>query len=215
MIPKKLQDRLRNWSPKWRPARFKATLVAMLALAVIIPLGLLAIPYLDIFNEMAVQPKGKPQGTYGWFTHWQQIVVHRDPVEGTIPMKGWMPYPIEGNDDASRKKAGEVLVAPPRTEERLQTGQKWFNVFCITCHGPEGDGNGKIVGPDLFPAPPSLHTEQARNFPDGHIFHVITKGQNKMPSYADRLTVDQRWSVVEYVRALQRARKMAEEEAQK
>lgn len=213
MIPKKLQETLAGLQPKWHGARFKATLFAMLILAVAIPLGLLAIPYLDIFNEMAVQPKGKAQGTYGWFSGRQERIVHRDPVPGTIPMASWMPYTIEGNDAASRERAARELTSPPRSEASLAIGQKWFNVFCITCHGPQGDGDGLIVGPNLFPAPPSLHTPQARAFADGHIFHVITAGQNKMPSYADRLNPEQRWGVVHYVRALQRARKMAEESA--
>ena len=214
MIPKKIQDTLKSWAPRWHPGRFRATLAAMAVLAVVVPIGLLAIPYLDIFNEMAVQPKAKAQGTYGWFSDHQELVAFRQPVPGTIPMSGWMPYPIQGNDDASRKLASETLKGPePVYELTKNVGQKWFNVFCITCHGPEGDGNGKIVGPNLFPAPPSLHTEQARKFAEGHIFHVITAGQNKMPSYADRLTPEQRWRVVHYVKAMQEARKMAEEDA--
>ena len=66
-------------------------------------------------------------------------------------------------------------------------------------------GTGPIVGPALFPAPPSLHTKAARDFKDGRIFHVITRGQNTMPSYADKLTVEDRWAVIHFVRALQRA----------
>ena len=86
-----------------------------------------------------------------------------------------------------------------------------FNTFCIVCHGPRAEGNGSIVGPGLFPAPPSLHSEAARGFKDGRIFHVITRGQNKMPSYAGDLTPEERWSVVHYVRALQKALQMQEE----
>lgn len=214
MIPKKLQEQLGRISPKWYPGRFKATLFAMMILAVVVPLLFLAIPYLEIFNEMAVQPKAKAQGTYGWFSGRQELVAHRNPVPGTIPMNAWHSYPIEGNDEASRQRAAEILVGPPFDVELTETvGKKWFDVFCITCHGPRGDGDGLIVGPELYPAPPSLHTEQARAFADGHIFHVITGGQNKMPSYADRLNPEQRWRVVHYVRALQRARKMAEESA--
>jgi mono/diheme cytochrome c family protein len=38
------------------------------------------------------------------------------------------------------------------------------------------------------------------------IFHVITNGQNSMPSYLSQITVDERWAIVNYVRALQRAK---------
>jgi mono/diheme cytochrome c family protein len=213
MIPKKLEDGLRNWSPRWRPNRFKATLIALPILAIAIPLAVLAIPYLDVLNDMAVQPKGKPQGQYGWFSR-QSLVVERPPVAGTIPM-GYVPYTIQGNDEASRKLAEETLTNPlpldTETQRRtaLKRGQKLYNTFCIVCHGERGVGNGRIIGPGLFPAPPSLHTDQALAFKDGRIFHNITRGQNKMPAYADEIDPDDRWAIVYYVRALQRTMQAA------
>jgi len=41
--------------------------------------------------------------------------------------------------------------------------------------------------------------------PDGEIFNTITNGKNTMMSYADKLSPEDRWAVVTYVRALQRA----------
>ena len=49
--------------------------------------------------------------------------------------------------------------------------------------------------------PPSLHRYIDR--PPGYIFEVITKGFGMMASYAAELTVEERWAVVAYVRALQ------------
>ncbi len=210
MIGKKLQDKLRSWSPIWRPGRFQATLVGLVVAAIVIPLAILAIPYTDLLNDMAVQPKGKSQGYYGWFSG-QHLIAARPPVAGTMPMDGYDPYPIEGNDDAARELAGKILKNPlPSTRENIELGKHWFENLCIVCHGPHAEGNGLLAG--VFPAPPSLHTKQAREFPDGRIFHVITKGQNKMPSYADKLEPRERWAVVLYVRALQLAKQMAEED---
>jgi mono/diheme cytochrome c family protein len=39
-------------------------------------------------------------------------------------------------------------------------------------------------------------------FPPGRIFHVITMGTGKMPSYAAQLSADERWKVVTYVHAV-------------
>lgn len=215
MIPAKIQEKMRDFSPKWRPGWFKATLVAMPVLAIAIPLALLAMPYLEWFNDMAVQPKGKAQGRYGLWTG-ERDIVQRPPVEGTVPMEGYAAYRIDDEDpEKAAKRAGEELTNPvPVSQEVLELGRKWFETLCIVCHGPEAEGNGKIVGPDLFPAPPSLHTATARAFPDGRIFHVITKGQNKMPSYADVLDPQERWSVVHYVRVLQRAMEKAQSGAE-
>jgi mono/diheme cytochrome c family protein len=49
--------------------------------------------------------------------------------------------------------------------------------------------------------PPSLHAY--REVADGYIYQVITEGFGLMPSYAAELTVQERWAVVAYVRALQ------------
>lgn len=211
MIQKKLEDGLRNWSPKWRPMAFKATLIALPFVAIAIPLLVLAIPYLEILNDMAVQPKGKTQGQYGWFGD-QSLVVERHPVPGTIPM-GYVPYTIEGADEEARKLAEATLVNPLKsTREVLERGRQLYETFCIVCHGERGIGNGKIIGPGLFPAPPSLHTKQAREFKDGRIFHNITRGQNKMPAYADEIDPVDRWAIVHYVRALQRTMQASDQD---
>ena len=56
------------------------------------------------------------------------------------------------------------------------------------------------------------NTPQARAYPDGRIWHVITRGQNKMPTYADILTPTERWQVVHWIRVMQLAKKKAEAE---
>jgi mono/diheme cytochrome c family protein len=42
--------------------------------------------------------------------------------------------------------------------------------------------------------------------PEGEIFNTITNGKNTMSSYADKLDPGDRWAVIAYVRALERAR---------
>ncbi len=54
-----------------------------------------------------------------------------------------------------------------------------------------------------FPHPPSFHQARLRDAPDRHFFDVITQGYGVMPSYADRVTPQDRWAIVAYIRALQ------------
>jgi mono/diheme cytochrome c family protein len=54
-------------------------------------------------------------------------------------------------------------------------------------------------------ATPSYHDPRLRDQPDGELYQTITLGKNTMMSYADKLTPEDRWAVVAYVRALQRA----------
>jgi hypothetical protein len=49
--------------------------------------------------------------------------------------------------------------------------------------------------------PPSLHKYIDK--PSGYFYEVITKGFGMMASYAGELTIEERWAVVAYIRALQ------------
>jgi cytochrome c5 len=203
MITPRLIDKL---LPKWSPTMYKATLGGLVVLAIVIPLAMAATPFIEFFNGMAAQPKGKAQMTYGR-VYGMDLIVERPPVEGTIP-RGYFPYEFDelGNTIEDAKLVGAQLKNPvPITMAVLEQGRNRFNTFCIACHGERGEGNGPVTGPDRFPAPPSLHTQQAVGYQDGTIYHILTKGVGKMPSYADKLAPDERWAVIHYLRALQRS----------
>jgi mono/diheme cytochrome c family protein len=90
----------------------------------------------------------------------------------------------------------------PVTKEMLERGQERYNIYCAVCHGATGYGDGIIVQRG-FPQPPSYHTDELRNAPPGLFFDVITNGYGVMYSYASRITPDDRWAIVAYIRALQ------------
>lgn len=123
----------------------------------------------------------------------------RPPLKGTIP-RGYSPYAYPDDPEA----AGANLHNPlSRTAAILAKGQKTYNTYCLVCHGGNGLGDGPIV--PKFPRPPSLLSEKVQGWTDGRIFHVITRGQHLMPSYASQIMPEERWAVIHYVRVLQRA----------
>jgi mono/diheme cytochrome c family protein len=124
----------------------------------------------------------------------------RSPVPGTVP-RGFTPYRYEAKD--SLLAQSELENPLPRTSEVLGRGQRVFMTYCVVCHGPKGDGQGYIV--PKFPMPPSLLSQKVSEWRDGRIYHVITRGQNLMPSYASQILPEDRWAVIHYVRALERA----------
>ena len=90
----------------------------------------------------------------------------------------------------------------PVTKELVDRGQARFNIYCIVCHGPVGNGDGMIVRRG-FPKPPTYHDDRLRNAPVGHFFDVMTNGWGKMPSYAYQVQPADRWAIIAYIRALQ------------
>lgn len=133
---------------------------------------------------------------------------------GAIP-RGFRPYSIASMDQAK----GHINPLP-RSKEHLTKGKELYNVYCIVCHGKFGDGDGTVAAlPNwprpLFPRPPSLQSDQVRDYKDGQLFHIITMGQNLMPSYAEKLSEEERWQVVHYLRALYRAKHPTAEDMKK
>lgn len=97
-------------------------------------------------------------------------------------------------------------------EENIKLGKAKYEIYCSACHGYSGFGDGLVskraanLAQDTWTAPSSLHLDRIQKQPVGQIFHTISKGQGKMASYASSITPQERWSIVLYVRALQRSR---------
>jgi mono/diheme cytochrome c family protein len=86
----------------------------------------------------------------------------------------------------------------------MARGQDRFTIYCAPCHGALGDGNG-ITKQYGMGATPSYHDDRLRTMAEGEIFNTITNGKGNMLSQADKLSAEDRWAVIAYVRALQRA----------
>ena len=127
----------------------------------------------------------------------------RQPVPGTV-IRGHMPLHYAATP-ADALRAGRELISPVANNKRALTrGEMVYANFCETCHGPAGKGDGRVAQRG-FPMPPSLLAPRARQMASGQMFHVLTFGQNNMPSYAAQISREDRWAVIEYVRKLQTA----------
>ena len=111
------------------------------------------------------------------------------------------PYRYAQNPELAKQLKNPVAI----TAETLRYGKLMYETNCIVCHGPKGYGNGYVVGNEKYPMPPSLTSQRVRNWEDGELYHVITNGQGRMWSYKNNLYPEERWAVINYVRALQRA----------
>ena len=90
----------------------------------------------------------------------------------------------------------------PVTEELLQRGQEQYNVYCTACHSRVGNGAGIVVQRGYRPAG-NFHTDRLRAMPLGHFYNVIANGWGAMPDYSAQVSIEDRWAIAAYIRALQ------------
>jgi mono/diheme cytochrome c family protein len=135
-----------------------------------------------------------------------------DPYESPRPAPpGSVPYasPMERYEpaveatDAAMRAWGDTLTNPlPMSEMVVARGREVYDTYCSVCHGPEGHGDGKLVGPGLLPFALDLTLPQTVARTDGYLYAVTRLGRGLMPAYR-RIPPSDRWAVVNYMRHLQ------------
>jgi mono/diheme cytochrome c family protein len=96
----------------------------------------------------------------------------------------------------------------PSTPESVAAGAQQYAKACAVCHGVTGAGDGKLAAATAaYGKRPSDLTDNTwdHGSTDGEIFVVIRDGIEpdfNMPGFKARLSDDEIWSVVNYVRSL-------------
>ncbi len=120
------------------------------------------------------------------------------PAQGTIA-RGQVPYDFENTNegyDAAKADSKNPLEA---NEVNLAKGKAMFTIYCISCHGSTGAGDGVLVQREKFLGVPNY---KDREITEGSIYHVIMYGRNMMGSHASQLTAKERWQTTMYVQQL-------------
>jgi mono/diheme cytochrome c family protein len=79
-------------------------------------------------------------------------------------------------------------------------GAPFYQANCAFCHGDSGAGDGP-AGTSFDPKPTHLAKGKILNDPDGKVFLALKNGKGKMPAMK-KMTDEQMWQVVAYVRTL-------------
>jgi mono/diheme cytochrome c family protein len=127
--------------------------------------------------------------------------VDRSPGIPYVTVKGPGPVGMEGSPVTASIPFGV-------TDAVIARGRERFDINCAACHGRTGEGDGIIVQRG-FTHPPSYYSQPLLDAPDSHFFDVITNGKGAMFSFDDRITPDDRWAIVAYIRTLQQAARSA------
>ncbi len=184
----------------------------------------------EFFPDMVRQSKVKPQSQSAFFA---DGIGARRPVEGTVPIgydapeAGAKTVTSQIADTAAAKRisvpAGLTFSDGPDyystgmigdqwgtgipfevTPELLAKGRERFTINCQVCHGATGSGNGVTSKYGLANIA-NYHDPKYLKMADGEIFYTITNGHNSMNGYGANISVRDRWAIVCYLRALQRA----------
>jgi mono/diheme cytochrome c family protein len=143
-------------------------------------------PRVQLVQDMGSQPKYREQQSSDVF------------ADGKTEVKFFDGFP-------KQVKISEVL---------LKRGQERFNIYCSACHGYDGSGDGAVNERAMqlneldstgnkWTKAASLHQDNVRARPNGHLYNTINVGIRNMPSYGAQIPAEDRWAIVAYVRALQ------------
>jgi mono/diheme cytochrome c family protein len=88
------------------------------------------------------------------------------------------------------------------SESNVTAGHRLYRDNCADCHGQGGKGDGPQAH-QHDPLPSDLSDRpHAAAVRDGELFYRISEGRKPMPAFKKRLTEDQRWQLVIFVRTL-------------
>ncbi len=159
-------------------------------------------PPIEIFPDMNRQPKLRPQVPNAFFADGRSS---RPPIPGTIAREDrYEDLPVNTGRVTGTTNFVETIPVDV-TAKLIARGQQRFNINCSPCHGAQGDGNGVVKKLGLATVA-NLHDKRIVELADGEIFNTITYGKNTMGPYGANVTVDDRWAIISYVRALQLSR---------
>ena len=160
-------------------------------------------PPIELFADMARQPRLRPQAPSEMFSDGRGS---RSQPEGTVA-RGMVYSNLPINTGHTPDNKFFVETNPlPITPELLALGRDRFGVFCATCHGLQADGNSVSRKIGAMPIVANLHDKRIAVMTDGELFNTVSNGKNLMSAYGNSLSVQERWAVIAYVRALQLSR---------
>ena len=121
----------------------------------------------------------------------------REPVANTVPRnkQGYLPYRLK----AFELEQAALIKNPVESSEAiLKQGEALYLQYCNACHGKGGQGDGKAG--EVIGGVANLTGGAYINLPEGHIFHVITKGKGRMGAHGSQIPEESRWKIVHYVK---------------
>ena len=129
----------------------------------------------------------------------------REPAPNTVRRNkfGWLPYRQKAVPKDSIPLITAGMMSPLDSSASIVAdGKVLYESNCKHCHGPKGEGDGKVA--DKFPGVANLKGPAYLAISEGHIFHVITRGAGLMQPHGSQINPEDRWKIAKYVKTLQK-----------
>ncbi len=127
------------------------------------------------------------------------------PHEEPLPIMPAGVVPVSGGDALYRRMPTDRLTPPVALDDAAMAarGLAVYFTFCAQCHGLQHNGEG-TVGQSFQPLPTDLRSPMVQSKPAGALFHTVSYGipGGRQPALETTITVEDRWSVVAYVKSL-------------
>lgn len=158
-------------------------------------------PNFDFLPQMAHSPRYNAFAANPNFASGETL---QAPEAHTVA-RGFMPLHYTASPQDALRAGKELQNPVADSANARQRGARVFAAYCSPCHGTDGKGNG-VVAQRGYPPPPSLLAQHATAMKEGQLFHILTFGQNNMPSYASQISREDRWNAIVYLRSIQGVR---------
>lgn len=112
--------------------------------------------------------------------------------------------PAHADEWTAPPDAAAVSNPVPNDAANVEAGKQVYGKRCEGCHGTSGNGDGPDAA-DLAVHPAKFSEKSAADESDGALFWKIQTGRKPMPKYSAKLTPEQTWQVIHYVRTLEKA----------
>lgn len=86
-------------------------------------------------------------------------------------------------------------------DAKLKEGKELYAQHCKSCHGSKGLGDGTKAEKIDISCGDFTNVDYAK-VTDGEAYWKTTEGRKPMPSFKEKLSDNERWTVINYVRSL-------------
>jgi mono/diheme cytochrome c family protein len=170
-------------------------------------------PLSQVIDSTAYDYNSSRYNNYGG----KKFMNMREPVEGTVKRQNYtratgsvfasdtaklLMYDLHKDSIALASRILKNPIPLDSAGQVLAEGKHLYTNFCSPCHGEGGKGDGKVG--EMYKGVANLVGGAVKNATEGHIFHTITHGRNRMWAHKSQINPEERWKIVHYVQQLQR-----------